>query len=95
MLDVFTDHESFINDFVDKITRLNNNQTLIICGDFNYDLLKISSETRVSNFYDVVSTLTLVPTITKPTSIEAESYSVQNNILISDPVDFTCRNLDF
>ena len=90
-----SDHDNFINDFEDKITRLNNNKTLIICGDFNYDLLKISSETRVSNFYDVVSTLTLVPTITKPTRIQAESYSILDNILISDPVDFKSGILTF
>ena len=66
----------------------------IIYGDFNHDLLKISSETRISNFYDVVSTLTLVPTITKPTRIEAEFYSIHDKILISHP-DSTGRESSF
>ena len=49
-----SDHEFFINNFEDKISITNtNNKTRIICGDFNYDLLKISSETRISNFCDV------------------------------------------
>ena len=91
-----SDHEFFINNFEDKISRLNtNDQTCIICGDFNYDLLKISSDTRTSNFYDTVSTLTLVPTITKPTRIEGESYSILDNILISHPIDFKSGILTF
>ena len=57
--------------------------------------MEISSETRTLNFYDTVSTLTLVPTITKPTRIEGESYSIPDNILISHPIDFKTGILTF
>ena len=60
---------------------LNNNTEALICGDFNLDLLKISDDLHSNTFYNTVNSLSLIPTIMKPTRITDFSYSLIDNIL--------------
>ena len=49
-------HDELISLFEDKLRSLNlNSSTCIICGDFNYDLFKISDDNNSSNFYDTAN----------------------------------------
>ena len=68
--------------------RLNNNTKCVLCGDFNVDYLKYSEDQNSSNFYDSLNSIAFLPTIYKPTRITENSFSLIDNILVSNPTNF-------
>ena len=78
-------YESFFDLLMGKLENLNlTRDSCIIGGDFNLDLLKYDSDNKVSSFYDGMSSLYLIPTISKPTRITDSSASIIDNFLISN-----------
>lgn len=57
----------------------------ILCGDFNIDLLNIVEDENANQLLDALSTLSLLPIITKPTRIANESHTLIDNIFINKP----------
>ena len=55
--------ENKLTDLLDKISR-KSNKKVYLNGDFNFDLLKISSNTETSNFYDKVTCNLFLPLTT-------------------------------
>ena len=91
-----SNYSNFISSFFQKVSFLNSqSDDLIICGDFNLDLLKIQTINNVSDFYDNVNTLSLVPTITKPTRVSTNCHSLIDNILVSKPFNYSSGLLSF
>ena len=89
-------YSNFISSFCQKICFLTNkSDNLIICGDLNLDLLKIQSINNVSDFYENLNTLSLVPTISKPTRVSNNSYSLIYNILVSKPFNYSSGLLSY
>ena len=70
----FTDHK--LNDLMLKLS-LECNKKIYIAGDFNFDLLKTSTHSDTSNFYNKISSNLLIPLIALPTKINKK-----NNTLI-------------
>ena len=62
--------------------RLNNenNKNIFIAGDFNFDLIKASTHQPTSDFYDMLSTNFLLPTILLPTKINSVADTLIDNI---------------
>ena len=56
------------------------NKNFYIAGDFNFDLLKISSHQETSDFFDSMMSCYLLPTITLPTRINSRNNTVIDNI---------------
>ena len=69
------DHLKILND---KLT--NENKQCYISGDFNFDLLKVSSHDETFNFFDTMMSSFLLPTITLPTKINSVKSTVIYNI---------------
>ena len=60
-----TDYEEFsknLTTFLDNI----KNKEIALCGDFNINLLSCQTDTRVSDFYDKITSFSLLPRITRP-----------------------------
>ena len=65
---------------------------IIIGGDYNIDLLKISiSDNLAVQFYNTVSSLSMVPTITRPTRIARNSRTSRTSSTLLD--NFLITNL--
>ena len=62
------DLNAFIDEFSHIISSLeNNNNHLILAGDFNINLLKLNENELYSNFFDTLKSHSLYPLITLPT----------------------------
>jgi hypothetical protein len=73
----------FLSEFepiIDAITSLNYMYEVLVCGDYNINLLKINYNESFSKFLDVMLSNNLLPTITMPTRIAAHSCSLIDNI---------------
>ena len=73
----FTDNK--FNDLLVKLAQ-ERNKKVYITGDFNFDLLKITTHTATSNFYNKVTSNLLVPLITLPTKINNKNNTLIDNI---------------
>ena len=74
--------------FCDNIDRLFNQvvikKTILICGDFNIDLLKHVSHSSTKYFLDLTFSLDMYRVITKLTRISNVSTTLIDNIFIND-----------
>ena len=72
----------FNNDFLKNLTEKlsTENKKHYISGDFNYDLLNISTHEETLCFFDTMMSNFLMPTITLPTKINTGKSSVIDNI---------------
>ena len=58
---------------------------VMICGDFNYDLLNSDADPRVRSFLDVMNLYMCVPLISKPTRVTDRSATLLDNIFSNNP----------
>ena len=54
-------------------------------GDFNMDLLKVESDDKISEYYDILTSHLFVPHVTLPTRITSRSKTLIDNIFSNDP----------
>ena len=73
----FTDHK--LNDIMLKLS-LGRNKKIYIAGDSNFDLLKTSTGSDTSNFYNKISSNLLIPQIALPTKINEKNNTLIDNI---------------
>ena len=66
--DVF--NEDYLRPLVDKLS-LEKNKNICLSGDFNVNLLNVSSHLPSSEFMDILSSNHYLPTITLPTKLNA------------------------
>lgn len=64
-----------------------NQKLLFICGEFNIDLLNPTKLKAIDDFTDMMYSLSLYPTITKPTRITLHSATIIDNIF-TNVMDF-------
>ena len=77
------DVNNFIDDKLDTLVHkltYEKNKNIFIAGDFNFDLLKISSNTETINFFNKMTSNFLLPTITLPTKINTSNDTLIDNI---------------
>ena len=70
----------FIENFTQIIQKIRRGRELMVAGDFNIDLLKISSNNLYFTFFESLCTLALLPRITHPTRITNKSQTLIDNI---------------
>lgn len=72
--------ETFKDSLDELMKDLNVNKSLILCGDFNIDLLKVSTHKQTSDFLDTLYNRGLYPLITKPSRVTWFSATLIDNI---------------
>ena len=75
---------SCIGTFREKLLELyadtNNKKMLFVCGDFNIDLFNTSKNYSTAEFINAMYTMSLYPSITRPTRITKHSATLIDNI---------------
>ena len=91
----FHNFDTFATVFQEKVSALETNSIdCFICGDLNLDLLKINEDRHVSMFYDILSSMALLPTIVKPTRCTSESQTLIDNIFTNRLDEFDAGILE-
>ena len=80
-IDVF--NEEYLEKLLSKLDQ--EKKMSYIMGDFNMDLLKVESDDKISEYYDILNSHLFVPHITLPTRITSTSKSLIDNIFSNDP----------
>ena len=74
--------KQFINEFTSLIVSLEKYRLSInLAGDYNLNLLKINNDELCSEFFDLITSHSLLPQITLPTRLSQISGSLIDNIL--------------
>lgn len=81
------------NEWMRKLFSPVNQKTLFICGDFNIDLLNPTKQNNIDDFIDTIYSLSLYPTITKPSRITTHSATIIDNIFTNIMPDQTTSGL--
>ena len=72
---------SFTNEYIEILNTLRNRSKFVyLCGDFNIDLLKMSSNNNYNMFFDNVISSGFAPKITLPTRICDTSSTLIDNV---------------
>ena len=72
----------FICEFSEFLTSLRNyNCSTFVCGDFNINLLEITSNHHVSEYFESICSMGYFPRITIPKRIQPPAFSLIDNIL--------------
>ena len=75
----------FIGEFSDFLNSLRNyNRSTFVCGDFNINLLEITSNHHVSEYFESICSMGYFPRITLPTRIQPPAFSLIDNILANN-----------
>lgn len=74
-----------LSDILNTSLNITKNYKLILCGDFNIDLLRDTGTTKT--FRDLLQSFNLNQTIYQPTRITSNSVSLIDNIFINDPIE--------
>ena len=89
--------DTFNNDFLNPLlTKLlkQNNKKIYIAGDFNFDLIKASSDRETADFYNSMTSNFLLPLITLPTKINTVKDTLIDNIFTNQfNPDFKTGNI--
>ena len=75
--------KNFIDEKLDTLVHkllFEKNKKIFIAGDFNFDLLKISTHTETLMFFNKMTSNFLLPTITLPTKINTSNDILIDNI---------------
>ena len=75
-----------LNYILNYISNLNHGE-LIICGDFNINLLNID-DNHTCNFIELMSSNSCLPVISRPTRIDERSATLIDNVFISNPINY-------
>ena len=78
-------HISFL-EYVENLLGLleKENKTVILSGDFNYNLLDMRHDSHVLNFNNLMSAYCYFPTIYRPTRIQNGKQSILDNFYINE-----------
>ena len=79
MKDINKFNNQYFNILIDKLSS-EKNKGIILMGDFNINLLKTESDTKISGFLELIYTASLIPHITSPTHLNTRSKTLIDNI---------------
>jgi hypothetical protein len=80
-----TKMKHFINEFEQLLDGLTSKH-IVICGDFNIDLLKYDHQKETKNFVDNMFSNCFIPLINKPTRISHKSATLIDNFWVKDSI---------
>ena len=71
---------NLFKEWLERLFANNAKRNVIICGDYNIDLLKVKKHKLTAEFIDTMFSMNMYPLITKPTRITAYSATLIDNI---------------
>ena len=78
-------HHTFCDEFGHALDFLSaKDKTVFICGDFNYDLLKMSQNNQTLEFFNVLASTGYLPIISKPTRVYDSGASLIDNMFCNN-----------
>ena len=92
---ISTNANAFINEISQKISSLDTDYMKILCGDFNFDLLQMETESSTAEFMDTMLSLGFIHTISKPTRLTDNSVTLIDNIFISNNLRYSSGVLPY
>lgn len=75
--------DTFIEKMDELLSKVNENKTFLVCGDFNIDLLKVTKQKSSADFLEIMYGRGLYPLIDKPSRITEQSVTLIDNIFIN------------
>ena len=81
-----------LNQILSSINRQQYKE-IILCGDYNYDLLNYHNNPSVQTFLDTANSYAFFPLISKPTRITTDNATLIDNIFVTTPVQITAGSL--
>ena len=78
----FQDFLEYLEETLSKIS--SENKEIYICGDFNIDLLKLDSNTKYKQFYDLMCSYGFAPKILQPSRITENTATLIDNIFTNN-----------
>ena len=85
-----TDSENFLSEFSDVLQHYSNScSDMVLCGDFNINLLKINEKPKVNEFFETMLSNGFVPKITLPTRFSDNSATLIDNIFCKLSTNFS------
>ena len=88
-----TFNDDLLNPLLTKLSK-ENNKKIYIAGDFNFDLIKASSDRETADFYNCMTSNFLLPLITLPTKINTIKDTLIDNIFTNQfNPDFKTGNI--
>ena len=85
--DNIENYQCFIEEFENITKSFDNN--LIICGDFNIDLLRFNERNIINDYLESVLSNGLIPKITYPTRLTENSATLIDNALVKVSQNFS------
>lgn len=89
---VGSDVEVF-NNWLEKTFSTIGNKSIFICGDFNIDLFNPTNHQGTDNFINLMLSMNLYPTITRPSRVTNHSATLIDNIFTNDIKNITTSGL--
>ena len=82
-------HDIFIDDLLRLCSGFSDASVkqFVLCGDFNYDLMKVDDDAQVRNFVNTLNSVYLIPMITRPTRVTDTGATLIDNICVSGGSD--------
>ncbi len=74
-----------LQSFLEMIRNGNLTMDVILCGDFNINLLHVNSNANVMDFLEIMYSNYMFPCISKPTRVTRKCATLIDNIFISNP----------
>ena len=80
--DVLQHYQTFTSELASIITVLSKSKCeVVLSGDYNIDLLKLNDNTKISDFFDTITSLTFYPIITLPTRFSDRRCTLVDNFI--------------
>ena len=87
-----TDFFQYLEKCLSKLSK--ENKEVYICGDFNFDLLKIDTDSITQNFFNMLCSYSFLPNILQPTRVTVNTATVIDNIFSNNIQDeMKCGNI--
>ena len=88
----FNEFFQYLENCVIKVVK--ENKELYICGDFNFDLVKIDSDYNTQHFFNLLCSYGFLPHILQPTRVTENTATVIDNIFSNNIKDnISCGNI--
>ena len=88
----FNEFFQYLESCLSQVTK--ENKELYICGDFNFDLLKIDTDHYTQHFFNLLCSYGFLPHILQPTRVTDNTASVIDNIFSNNIQDnIICGNI--
>ena len=82
------------SEYIERLLQsVNNNKSIYLCSDLNFDLLKRQNHQGTNDFLELLYSYGLFPKITKPTRVTSISATLIDNIYTNNVFQVNCSGI--